>query len=338
MAWIESHQQLGRHPKLKRLARNLNISLPAAVGHLHYLWWWALDYAVDGNLSAYDVYDIADAALWDGEPEDFVQALLECGPGSQAGFLEETSGGLVLHDWYDYVGALLESRADSSEAGARGAHQRWHVKRGRFDPDCPFCQEEKRPAKMGDDGHSNGPPISPPNGEPLGFDSTVPNRTVPNTTEPGGGTNTRGATKSRADEHQPTATGEDVKDSQVTPAKFFESITGTYPPAIDRVVHAFESELEPSGIKWAMWEAFQSGEQDARYLRSILVRLRDNGLTSAELAEEHDQKRKARRTTRARGDPPTHEGAPNASAYTAVDVEQIRKWKELYPDEYDDTG
>ena len=53
MAWIESHQELANHPKTKRFKRALGISTPQAIGHLHLLWWWALDYAQDGSLAAF---------------------------------------------------------------------------------------------------------------------------------------------------------------------------------------------------------------------------------------------------------------------------------------------
>ena len=62
MAWIESHQALGRHPKLRRLARALNISHPTAVGDLHYLWWFAIDFAQDGSLGRLDAHAFIE--LW----------------------------------------------------------------------------------------------------------------------------------------------------------------------------------------------------------------------------------------------------------------------------------
>ena len=74
MAWIESHQELGRHPKTRRLMRQLGVSLPTAIGHLHCLWWWALDFAQEGEITKYDAEAIADAALWDGEPQMFLDA------------------------------------------------------------------------------------------------------------------------------------------------------------------------------------------------------------------------------------------------------------------------
>lgn len=105
MAWIESHQAVGGHPKTKKLARLLGVSLPAAVGHLHYLWWWALDFAQDGNLSKYDAYDIKDATHWEGDETTMLDALVE------TGFIDETDEGLFLHDWEEYAGKLLERRA-----------------------------------------------------------------------------------------------------------------------------------------------------------------------------------------------------------------------------------
>jgi hypothetical protein len=118
--WIESHQELRDHPKVKRCARTLGISVVQLVGHLHFLWWRALDYAQDGNLGGYDDADIADWAGWEGDPDEFMQALYHCGVGGRAGFIEwrgETES-FWLHDWYEYAGKLIEERK------RRAAHAR----------------------------------------------------------------------------------------------------------------------------------------------------------------------------------------------------------------------
>ncbi|MCL6594044.1 MAG: HNH endonuclease, partial [Alicyclobacillus sp.] len=101
MAWIESHTELSEHPKTRRLARLLGESIPAAIGRLHLLWWWATKYAIDGDLSRYEPEDIADALMWDGDPHKLVSALI------QAGFIDEP---MYIHDWDDYAGRLLEQR------------------------------------------------------------------------------------------------------------------------------------------------------------------------------------------------------------------------------------
>jgi len=104
MAWIESHQELARHPKTKRFIRAIGISLPQAIGHLHMLWWWALDYAQSGELTHYTHEDIADAAGWEAQPTEFVHALI------QSGFLDSDGDKVCIHDWWDYAGKLLERR------------------------------------------------------------------------------------------------------------------------------------------------------------------------------------------------------------------------------------
>ena len=115
MAWIEAHQDLPQHPKTKRLARMLNISVREAVGSLYMLWWWAMEYAEDGNLSEYEASDIADAVQWEGDPEKFLTSLIECGPGSKSGFIDKTEKGLFLHDWEEYGGHYLEMREKNRE-------------------------------------------------------------------------------------------------------------------------------------------------------------------------------------------------------------------------------
>lgn len=115
MTWIESHQELARHPKTRRLARALGVGIPATIGHLHLVWWWAMDYAPGGDLSRWDDEDIAIAAMWEGDPAAFVGALTECG------FLDPER---TIHDWDEYAGKLIDRRAANAERmrNARAAH------------------------------------------------------------------------------------------------------------------------------------------------------------------------------------------------------------------------
>lgn len=109
MAWIESHQELGAHPKTLKLARLLGITKVQAVGHLQYLWWWATDYAQDGDLSRYESLDIAIAGEWEGDADQFIDAL------ARSGFLEQCDDLLVIHDWDEYAGRLIERRAKNAQ-------------------------------------------------------------------------------------------------------------------------------------------------------------------------------------------------------------------------------
>lgn len=119
MAYVPSHQELKDHPKTKRAARRADVTLPTMIGHLHLLWWWALDHAPTGDLSRFDAEDLADGAMWDGDPETFVKALVDCGPGESEGFL--TSEG-YLHDWDDYGGKYVQR----VQAARKAAEARWH--------------------------------------------------------------------------------------------------------------------------------------------------------------------------------------------------------------------
>ena len=116
MAWIESHQQLLRHPKTARLARLLGVSIPTAIGHLHCFWWWGMDFAADGDLSHCDEIDIAGAALWEGDEREFFEAMV------RSGFIDVDP--VRIHDWEEYGGKLNRKRAANAERmkAARAAH------------------------------------------------------------------------------------------------------------------------------------------------------------------------------------------------------------------------
>jgi uncharacterized phage protein (TIGR02220 family) len=96
MAWIESHQSLGAHPKLFRLCTALGISQVCAVGHLHFLWWWAASYAKDGMLTGCTPLEVSKAAHWEGDPDAFLDAMIA------THFIDRTAGKMDLHDWSEY--------------------------------------------------------------------------------------------------------------------------------------------------------------------------------------------------------------------------------------------
>lgn len=123
MLWLESHADLGGHPKTKRLSKLLGTSVPATVGHLTLLWHWALKYATDGELSKFDDDEIADAAMWEGDPYSFVSALLE------TGWIDESADGLVLHEWEQYGGKSLEAREKNKERQHRFRERHGTIKK-----------------------------------------------------------------------------------------------------------------------------------------------------------------------------------------------------------------
>ena len=167
MAYIEVHQELIDHPKIKRMSRMLGIHPMQAVGHVLGLWCWALDYALDGDVSRFDAMDLAEAARWDDDPERLVKALVECGPGGAAGLLDPD---WRLHDWRMYTAGLAAAR----QAGALGNHNRWHRDRGVHVPECPHCVAPESQPESGGDIGGESEPESPDVGDP-----NPPNRTQP---------------------------------------------------------------------------------------------------------------------------------------------------------------
>ena len=113
MAWIESHQSLLAHRKTVRAATLLKVDRYKFIGHLHALWWWALDNADDdGLLGDITPEELADLVGWPKRTaQQFVDALIV------AGFLE-SSGGLRLHNWWKYAGKLNAKRTKDRERKA----------------------------------------------------------------------------------------------------------------------------------------------------------------------------------------------------------------------------
>ncbi len=160
MAWIESHQSLSRHRKTLKTAGRLSVDRHKLIGHLHELWWWALDnVGVDGQMTGLTPYEISYAAQWDGDHEEFIEALI------YGGFLDKEGDCYVLHDWYDYAGKLIERREQERE---RSRKRRRDAKKERD-------KDEEDNTKT-----TSGRPVV---GQQKTV-GTVPNRTVPNSTVP----------------------------------------------------------------------------------------------------------------------------------------------------------
>lgn len=50
--------------------------------------------------------------------------------------------GFRFHDWHGFQPSALDTqlaKEKESEAGARGNHIKWHVRRGIVNPECPLC-------------------------------------------------------------------------------------------------------------------------------------------------------------------------------------------------------
>lgn len=127
--WIPVRTGLFKHNKTSRLAALLGIPPTHAAGLVIALWAWAALEAPNGCLGDYDDEDIAIATGWQGDPHGFVAALLGCGAGRRAGFLERdpNSSGLRIHDWQDGSGSV-GSYVEKARARVL-ATQAWRAKK-----------------------------------------------------------------------------------------------------------------------------------------------------------------------------------------------------------------
>lgn len=109
MAWIESHTTLRTHKKLIALCNTLQVNRAQAIGHLHMLWWWAIEHRESGDLSGLFDKDIASACDWEGDPKQLIEAL------HQTKFLEKYK----ISDWKHYSWRLLNMRKSNRERQKR---------------------------------------------------------------------------------------------------------------------------------------------------------------------------------------------------------------------------
>ena len=108
------------HRKRKKLQRKLG---PAAVLCLIDLWIVAAMNKPDGILAGMDAEDIALDSGWEGEPQEFVEALID------VGFLDLVDGCYLLHDWHEHNS--YAAKADMRRVASRNAADiRWNNKRG----------------------------------------------------------------------------------------------------------------------------------------------------------------------------------------------------------------
>lgn len=154
MSWLKVQQSLINHPKIKRLGRTLGITRPHAVGLVVSLWSWALDYQEDGILTTWPCDDLADAAGWEGESSDFVDALVRAGGEGREGFLDRDAEGLRIHDWKDkdHAGQFMEDRERFREANRE--RQKRHRERVRNAPVTRDTSVSNAPVTQ-----SNGPRV-----------------------------------------------------------------------------------------------------------------------------------------------------------------------------------
>jgi hypothetical protein len=117
------------HPKVRRLARTLDVPQATAIGYLVIWWTWVLRYRPDGELTGLEPEELEDGAGWEGAPGHLARAL------ERAGLLDRTPDGrLQVHDWHHYAGSLREAERKARQRRASTAPS---DSPGTMSRDCP---------------------------------------------------------------------------------------------------------------------------------------------------------------------------------------------------------
>lgn len=94
-----------RHRKLRRLARNLRVGVPAAMGYLLHGWCDTMLQSETGVLEGYTEGEVTQAFGYKGDPTRFIEAITD------AGFLEKKDDTFIIHQWPEHQGDILDKRA-----------------------------------------------------------------------------------------------------------------------------------------------------------------------------------------------------------------------------------
>lgn len=86
-----------RHPKTKRLKSILKLHHAQIIGHLEALFHFGCENDVGQGVLGFNIQEIAEGCLWEGDPRTFIRALL------YSHWLEFSEAkGFFIHDWEDH--------------------------------------------------------------------------------------------------------------------------------------------------------------------------------------------------------------------------------------------
>lgn len=155
------------HPKFRKLQKRLSLPLFQVVGVLESLWHLTVQCADNGDLSRFSPEDICDFMGWLGNPDELIDALVECR------WLDRVDGGLFVHDWLDHAPTYVKDRHRKRESRAKDRHA--DSPAGFGVPDYPASPEPVQDSPGQSATISPSPGMSHP---------TQPNRTGPNQSQP----------------------------------------------------------------------------------------------------------------------------------------------------------
>ena len=128
MPWIESHQELERHPKTLDLMNLMGWDIDITIGKLHRFWWWCVDYAEDGDLRKHNDNRLSAAVgVLPSASKQFMLAMVQSGWIDREPYFR-------VHDWWHYFGEFLKAKY-------KNYPERWQAVRDLY------SEENKTPPK-----------------------------------------------------------------------------------------------------------------------------------------------------------------------------------------------
>lgn len=103
------------HHKTAKLIRRIGKD---GVCSLVFLWAYVAQHRPDGRLTGIDAEDIAIIAKWDGDPDEFINVLVD------VGFIDRGPDCLIIHDWTKHNGYASSAHL-RSEAARQAVQKRW---------------------------------------------------------------------------------------------------------------------------------------------------------------------------------------------------------------------
>src|SRR5574341_1925033 len=125
------------HPKTIKLEKQLGFD---GIKALLRLWCFAAKNKPSGYLKNMDKEDITLAAKWDGNPDEFIQTLLDLG------WLDIMNEIYYLHDWHIHQSYVVHSEA-RSERAKQNINKRWAKKDNKDEQIIPNTKNENTSAK-----------------------------------------------------------------------------------------------------------------------------------------------------------------------------------------------
>lgn len=129
MAWRKLEDTFCDSPKIRRLARHLEVSRATASGHMALLWSWALRHAPDGDITKYHDDEIEDAVGWEGPRGGFVAACVTVRLIDDALLHDRVN---TAQDSFHGATMVLHDRVKVSDSGTKRVIHNWISRGGTY--------------------------------------------------------------------------------------------------------------------------------------------------------------------------------------------------------------